>query len=78
MTAKHIAMIVLAGLAAVFIIQNAWVVELRFLFWTLPMSCALLMFFMLSVGTLLGWLLRGIYSRKKSDARTKHAAAIAE
>ena len=40
MNAKLIASMTLAGLAAVFIIQNIAVTELTFLFWTLSMSRA--------------------------------------
>jgi uncharacterized integral membrane protein len=78
MNAKHIAMIVLVGLAVVFFIQNVAVVELRFLFWTPSMSGALLMFLILSVGTILGWWLRGAFGRRKSYSHSKEAAVIAE
>jgi putative membrane protein len=78
MSAKHIAIIVLAGLVVVFFIQNVALVELKFLFWTLSMSGALLMFIILSVGTILGWWLCGTFSRRKSNAHTKHAAAVTE
>jgi putative membrane protein len=78
MKAKHIAIIVLAGLAVVFSIQNVAVVELRFLFWTVPISGALLMFLILSGGTILGWWLGRTFSRRKSNSHIKHAAVIAE
>jgi hypothetical protein len=39
---------ILAGLVIIFIIQNVTVMDLRFLFWTLSMSGALLMFFILA------------------------------
>ena len=66
MNAKHIGMIVLAGLAILFFIQNGSVLELRFLFLTLSMPGALLMFLILSVGTILGWLLHGSFIKKKT------------
>jgi uncharacterized integral membrane protein len=66
MNAKLIFGMILAGLAVVFIIQNVAVMELRFLFWTLSMSGALLMFLVLSAGIFLGWLLHGSSSRRKS------------
>ena len=78
MNAKLITIIILAGLAVVFIIQNVVVVELRFFFWTLSMSRALLMFLILSVGIILGWLLCAAFSRRKRNSSTKHAAVIAE
>ncbi|MCF8050066.1 MAG: LapA family protein [Desulfobacterales bacterium] len=68
MNAKLIFGMILAGLAVVFVIQNVAVMELRFLFWTLSMSGALLMFLILSVGIFLGWLLHGSFRRRKRNA----------
>jgi uncharacterized integral membrane protein len=65
MNAKLITSIILAGLAAISIFQNAGMVEMKFLFWTLSMSGALLMFLILSAGIFLGWLLHGSFSRRK-------------
>ena len=78
MNTKYIAMIVLAGLAAVFFIQNAAVVELRFLFWTLSMSGALSMFLILLVGAMLGWWLRGTFIRRKRNSHAEQTNIIAE
>ena len=78
MKAKLITSIILAGLAAIFIFQNAAMVELKFLFWTLPASMTLTMFLIFSSGIIAGWLLRGTFSRKKSNAHTKHTAVVAE
>jgi lipopolysaccharide assembly protein A len=75
MNARLIIGIILAGLAAIFIIQNVTVVDMRFLFWTLSMSRALLMFLILSVGIILGWLLHGSFSRRKRSAHVKRDAA---
>lgn len=66
MNAKLIVGIILAGMAALFIFQNVMPVELTFLFWTLSMSRALLMFLILSVGVILGWLLHGSFRRIKT------------
>jgi uncharacterized integral membrane protein len=66
MKVKRILAIILACLAAVIIIQNVTSVDLRFLFWTLSMSGALLMLLILSLGTILGWVLRGSFRRMKS------------
>ena len=49
--------LILAGMAVVFILQNAAVVELTFLAWTVSMSRSFLMLFILSIGLILGWLL---------------------
>lgn len=74
MNNKLIAIVILAGLAAIFILQNVAVMELRILFWTLSMSGALLMLLILSVGIVLGWLLHGSFSRRKSRQRVRQAA----
>ena len=66
MKAKLILGIILAVMAAVFIIQNVTSVDLTFLFWTLSMSRALLMFLILSLGFILGWLLHGSFRRIKA------------
>ena len=66
MNYKLILGIVLAGMALLFIIQNVIVVELKFLFWTLSMSRALLMFLILSIGIILGWLLHSYFKRTKT------------
>jgi len=58
-----------AGLAVIFILQNAAVVEVKFLFWTLALSGALLMFILLSLGVIIGWLLNSV-NRIRRD-RTK-------
>ena len=69
MNAKLIAILVLIALVAVFIVQNAEVVELRFLFWKLGMSRALMFVFLVLIGIAAGWLLRG-----HMHQRTRHPA----
>ena len=59
MNAKLFIILVLIALVAIFIVQNAEVVELRFLFWTLAMSRALMFVFLVLIGIAAGWLLRG-------------------
>jgi uncharacterized integral membrane protein len=54
------------GLAAIFIIQNVTVVDVRFLFWNVSMSRALLIFFLLIIGIALGWVFHGYFSFWKS------------
>ena len=78
MKAKLITSIILAGLAAIFILQNAMIVELKFLFWTLPASMTLTMFLIFLSGIISGWLLRGTFSRGRSRAQNKHASVVAE
>lgn len=45
------------GLLGVFVLQNTHVVEMRFLFWKLEMSRALMLFGVLGGGLVAGWLL---------------------
>jgi uncharacterized integral membrane protein len=66
MNFKLIFSIAMAGLAVLFIIQNVTVVDMKFLFWTLSMSRALLMSLILSVGIILGWLLHSYFKRSKT------------
>ncbi|HEY5604573.1 MAG TPA: LapA family protein [Gammaproteobacteria bacterium] len=69
MHTKLIVSLVLGGLAVLFIVQNAAVIDIRFLFWTMSMSRALFMFFMLATGLLVGWLLHGYYSYRKEQRK---------
>jgi putative membrane protein len=66
MNYKLIISLVIAGMAVLFIIQNVTVVDLKFLFWTLSMSRALLMSMILSAGIILGWLLHSYFKRSKT------------
>jgi uncharacterized integral membrane protein len=65
MKPKLILGVILAGLVLVFVIQNVAVMNLRFLFWTLSMSGALMMLLILSAGIILGWLFHSGFSRRK-------------
>lgn len=59
MNFKLILGILLACLTALFVVQNTEVVAVKFLFWELSMSRAVLIFLVLVVGIVLGWMLRG-------------------
>lgn len=56
---RLIALLVLAALALIFILQNTAVVEFRLLFWTVAMSRSLMFFALLGLGLAVGWFLRG-------------------
>jgi uncharacterized integral membrane protein len=66
MNLKLIFSLAMAGMAVLFIIQNVTVVDMKFLFWTLSMSRALLMSLILSIGIILGWLLHSYFKRSKT------------
>lgn len=61
--------VVLIGLVMVFTLQNTAVVEVRFLLWTLSMSLVLLIFGLLVIGVLLGWLFATLGRRSNSPPR---------
>lgn len=61
-----ILILILTGFAVLFIVQNVVVVEIRFLFWTLSMSRSLLIFFLLAVGIIIGWLLHSYSLHQKN------------
>jgi uncharacterized integral membrane protein len=51
---------VLLGLAMLFIVQNAAVVKVTFLFWSFQISLVLLLFLLLLAGLLVGWVLHSL------------------
>ncbi|HTY21488.1 MAG TPA: LapA family protein, partial [Desulfomonilaceae bacterium] len=55
MNLKLILTLIVTGLIVIFITQNATVVDIRFLFWEVSMSRALVIFFFLIIGIALGW-----------------------
>ncbi len=69
MNFKLVLSLILAGLAMLFIIQNVAVAEIRFLFWTLTMSRSLLMFFILAIGLVLGWLLHSFMMHRQVEEK---------
>ena len=58
MQLRFFVLLSLLALVVVFVAQNAQAVELRFLFWRVAMSQAVLLFFVLAVGFGAGWILR--------------------
>ena len=50
--------------------QNTEVVELRFLFWKMAMSRALMFVFLVLIGITVGWLLRGHMLHKAQEKET--------
>ncbi|MGD8999912.1 MAG: LapA family protein [Granulosicoccaceae bacterium] len=56
-------------LVVIFIVQNATVVDIQFLFWKLSMSRSLMIFFVLAIGVVIGWITAGHFQRKHERAR---------
>lgn len=71
MNTRWIIMLVIIGFIAIFIIQNTVVVKIQFLFWAIEMSRALLIFMLLAIGVIIGWLLHELMIHKKSMAKQK-------
>jgi len=65
MNARLILVLILTGFAVAFIAQNTQVAELRFLFWTLTMSRALLLFLVLTIGVITGWVLHAWFIHRR-------------
>jgi len=63
---RIIVWLVLLAVAAVLVAQNAQVVELRFLFWRLAMSQALLILFVLAAGIVIGWILHVLVAWRRA------------
>jgi uncharacterized integral membrane protein len=66
MNLKLMLILIFVSLIVIFITQNFAVVDIRFLFWNVSMSRALLIFFLLIIGIALGWFLHSYLSYRKS------------
>ena len=49
------------GLVVLFTLQNVVTVEVTFLFWTVKLPRAILLFVVLAIGILLGWILKSVH-----------------
>lgn len=69
MNLKLVLVILLSSMAVLFIAQNTDIVEIGFLYWRLSMSSALLIFFTMTAGFILGWFLHGylLYRKTKKN-----------
>jgi len=65
MNYKLIFILILVGLAVIFIIQNVAVVEIQFLLYSIQMSRSLLMFLLLAMGIIIGWFLHSYVTYRK-------------
>lgn len=70
MNLKLLLILVLSSMAVVFIVQNFAVVEISFLYWRVSMSSALLIFFTLTIGFVLGWFLHSYFLHQKSKGES--------
>lgn len=70
MNYKLILTLVLVGLMVIFIVQNVAVVEIRFLFWKASMSRSIMIFLVLAVGIITGWMLRSYFGGSEKSQET--------
>ena len=63
---KLIAGLVLIFIAVIFIVQNSEVVDIRLFFWTMSISRILLMFIILVIGIIIGFLFNSYLKHVKS------------
>ena len=68
---KMLLILILSGLTVLFIIQNAAVVEIEFLFWATQMPRSLLMFLLLAIGIIIGWFLHGYVRHREGKSKSK-------
>jgi uncharacterized integral membrane protein len=57
---KLVVSLVLLAMLVIFSIQNAEVLGINFLFWSLQVRRALLLFLVLAIGIVIGWVLRSL------------------
>ena len=66
MNIRLILVLVITSITIIFITQNVSVVEVTFLFWSISMSRALLIFFTLAIGFVLEWFLHSFFTYRQS------------
>jgi uncharacterized integral membrane protein len=66
---KFVTGVILGIMVVLFIIQNLEIVEISFLFWTLSISRALMIFLVFSVGVILGIILRSMVGKNKINKK---------
>ena len=71
--------LILICLALLFVIQNTILVDVRFLFWTLSMSGALLFILLMVSGAVFGWIMGSVQVRKSIlNKKVSEAKILAE
>ncbi|WP_126455063.1 LapA family protein [Sulfuriflexus mobilis] len=58
--------LVLLLLVVVFTVQNASVIDIQLLFWKISMSRSLMIFFVLAIGIIIGWITAGHFHKKRN------------
>lgn len=66
---RLVVVLALVGLIVIFTIQNVAEVEIQFLAWAFQTRRAILIFFVLAIGILIGWTMHSVHIRKKTPRR---------
>ena len=61
--------VLLLLLVSAFVVQNAAIVEVRFLFWTTELPRALLIFIAFFAGGIAGWFVRAMYRISRTSRK---------
>ena len=69
MTPKRIVVLVLGLLFVIFVVQNAEVVQLRFLFWSTQASRALVLLGTFVLGLVIGWMSAWLLKKEQPLAK---------
>ena len=69
MTPRRIVLLLIGFLFAIFVVQNANVVELRFLFWSVQASRALVLLGTFIVGLVSGWTSVLVFRKERPVAK---------
>jgi uncharacterized integral membrane protein len=72
MNFKITLVVVLVVLALIFLLQNIAAVSVSFLFWDISMSLAVLIFFCLLIGFVIGWFLKSYLSYRKEKKEVQN------
>jgi putative membrane protein len=56
-------------LTVIFIVQNTVVVEIQFLLWKISMSRSLMIFCILAIGIIIGWIISAYFHRNSSSSK---------
>ena len=67
MTPKSIAVIVILFVFAIFIVQNAQVVQVNLLFWSTEASRALVLLITFVLGLIAGWISSFLFKKKREE-----------
>lgn len=74
MNFKLIFSLILIGMAVLFVVQNVAVVEIQFLAWSISLSRSILIFGVLAIGVVIGWLLHS-FSNHEGKSRKEWGGA---